>query len=221
MLLLFLKCFLLAVTLTGTWHIVAGTLCRRNQITANIQENQPFPAAWLVTLDSMLWELFSELMQVLVLLSMCPGLTWAHKVPDSSACPPCRGSTARRVGDSTCLAFCYDPALPGTSWCNKVILLQVGDPFQGPSAGSYLTGKRMEAKPLLGRGALREQQGREPRTTALPRGLQPRGFREWGSFLDCLWPIACSWSDSGSSLVAEAPLSQDRFQLLGGWLSPS
>lgn len=128
LLLLFLKCFLLAVTLTGSWHIVAGTLYRRNQITANIQENQPFPAAWLVTLDSMLRELFSELMQVLVLLSMRPGLTWAHKVPDSSACPPCRGSTARQVGDSTCLAFCYDPALPGTSWCNKVILLQVGTP---------------------------------------------------------------------------------------------
>ena len=70
-------------------------------------------------------------------------------------------------------------------WC-----CQKGDPFQGPRVGSCLTLENelseeayvlTKQKTLLGRGAWEESRRvREPRRTALPRGLQSHGLWWWG-----------------------------------------
>ena len=65
-----------------------------------------------------------------------------------------------------------------------ILMLQEGDPFQGPKLGSCLTlGNELskethvlkKQETLLGKGArVESRRVREPRRTALPRGWQSR-----------------------------------------------
>ena len=90
------------------------------------------------------------------------------------------------------------------------------DPFQGPKLGSCLTLRNelseethvlTKQEILLGKGTrVESSRVREPRRTALLRGLEVLGFMVMG--LVSGWSLA-NHSNSESFLVAHASLSQD------------
>ena len=104
------------------------------------------------------------------------------------------------------------------------------DPFQGLRVDACLTPGNelskethvlLKQKTFLGRGAKAgEQQGGEPRGTALPRGSQSQVICYWVSLQVVFGQSSCLahiWSGLRSFLVAHASLSQDGFQCKGFW----